>query len=497
MLTSGLLLAICAATTASVRLHYDGPQTNDSPISSRVEVFAAGTAGCAAFRIPALVAAGDGVLLAFAECRKWTCNDYGRHDLVMRRSTDSGSTFGELITLLEPNSHWSDCNHTELAGVPNLSEGGTCYGGCAVWDPTAVADSATGTVWLWFGRSTSSCPGSRLGGRRVDLWALKSTDRGLSFGRSPTNMTTQCSTPYGGGVTTSGGHGVQLRAAPAAGGTSGALIVPLYGCGADGGQGLCISIDAGLNWKAAGGTTPPTNGSNGRPSTAAEGEVVELFGRTPAGAPRLLYNTRPVGAARCTTNRSDYDSNHQCRLMYTSDTLGRSWSRGVFHPELPDPSCKGGIVRWDREQQENESIGVLFAVGAASSEYAGGVRTNTTLSWSTDDGVSFASHLQVDPSGGYATVQITGAGKVAVLYEAPSLNSYSCWAPCGRAGNATNNGTNCCTMSHYYQPPGCPKDAHGTTLPNCTWLLDCSCNPVGCGIKLALVDPRQLDGVVP
>ena len=168
-----------------------------SPISFRVQVFSAGAGGCAAFRIPALVAAGDGVLLAFAECRKWTCNDYGRHDLVMRRSTNSGKSFGALTTLLEPNSHWTDCNRTELAGVPNLSEGGMCYGGCAVWDPTALADRNTGTVWLWFGRSTSSCPGSQMGGRRVDLWALKSTDRGLSF-HQPMNMTSQCSTPYGG-----------------------------------------------------------------------------------------------------------------------------------------------------------------------------------------------------------------------------------------------------------------------------------------------------------
>ena len=338
-----------------------------------------------------------------------------------------------------------------------------------------------------------------MGGRRVDLWALKSTDRGLSF-HQPMNMTSQCSTPYGGGVTAAGGHGIQLRGS-AINGTS-PLIVPLYGCGASGGQGLCISDD-GVTWRAAAGTTPPAIGSNGRVSTAAEGEVVELFGKTVAGAPRLLYNTRPVGLARCTTNRSDYNTNHQCRLMYTSETLGHGWSRGVYHPELPDPSCKGGVARWDRDQEgngagtgnANGSVGVLFAVGAASSKYAGGVRTNATLSWSTDDGVSFPGRLQLDPSGGYATVQITSTGQVAALYEAPALDSYNCWAPCGKAGNVTNNGTNCCTMSHYYQPPGCPTDSHGTTLPNCTWLLDCACNPVGCGMKLAMVDPLRLDGV--
>ena len=83
-------------------------------------------------------------------------------------------------------------------------------------------------------------------------------------------------------------------------------------------------------------------------------------------------------------------------------------------------------------------------------------------------------------------------GEKVKLYEAPQLDAYNCWAPCGPAGNASNGGTNCCTMAHFYQPPECPTDAHGTTLPNCTWLLDCACNPVGCGLKLARVDPRQL-----
>ena len=68
---------------------------------------------------------------------------------------------------------------------------------------------------------------------------------------------------------------------------------------------------------------------------------------------------------------------------------------------------KGGIVRWDGHGGGGTSGGgVLFAVGAASSAGAGGVRTNTTLSWSTDDGVSFPARLQLDPSGGYSTIQV-------------------------------------------------------------------------------------------
>jgi hypothetical protein len=46
-----------------------------------------------AFRIPGLVAAPPHSLLAFAEGRKTGCGDFdGQHDLVMRRSTDDGTT---------------------------------------------------------------------------------------------------------------------------------------------------------------------------------------------------------------------------------------------------------------------------------------------------------------------------------------------------------------------------------------------------------------------
>jgi sialidase-1 len=58
-------------------------------------VFAPGDGGYAAFRIPAIVRAGDGALLAFAEGRLESISDACRtKDLVMRRSRDDGATWG-------------------------------------------------------------------------------------------------------------------------------------------------------------------------------------------------------------------------------------------------------------------------------------------------------------------------------------------------------------------------------------------------------------------
>ena len=45
----------------------------------------------------------QGTLLAFAEGRKYGCGDFaGQHDVVMRRSTDAGSSWSELVVLLDP-----------------------------------------------------------------------------------------------------------------------------------------------------------------------------------------------------------------------------------------------------------------------------------------------------------------------------------------------------------------------------------------------------------
>ena len=179
-----------------------------------------------------------------------------------------------------------------------------------------------------------------------------------------------------------------------------------------------------------------------------------------------------------------------------------------FSGDEPPPAATG-------RPSLRHATNALFAVGAASSHSAGGVRTNTTLSWSYDDGASFPGRLQLDATGGYATIQVTthaeysttahssvptetttaisgsgsGGGLLAVLYEAPSLTSQFCWAPCAKIVNASNNNgssSNCCTMEHYYQPPSCPTPGH------CTWLLDCNCNPVDCAVRLAIVDPYKL-----
>ena len=56
-------------------------------------VFKAGTEGYAFYRIPVLLIASNGDILAFAEGRRASRSDTGVIDIVLRTSTDCGKTW--------------------------------------------------------------------------------------------------------------------------------------------------------------------------------------------------------------------------------------------------------------------------------------------------------------------------------------------------------------------------------------------------------------------
>jgi sialidase-1 len=59
-------------------------------------LFSSGEASYFCFRIPALVTAGRGSVVAFAEARKTDCSDSDAIDLVMKRTDDGGKTWSDL-----------------------------------------------------------------------------------------------------------------------------------------------------------------------------------------------------------------------------------------------------------------------------------------------------------------------------------------------------------------------------------------------------------------
>src|SRR5688572_7075198 len=74
-----------------------------APFVDEQVIYRQGDFGYSCFRIPAAVRANDGTVLAFAEGRVADCGDDGDIDLVLRRSTDGGRTWGPLQVVSEGN----------------------------------------------------------------------------------------------------------------------------------------------------------------------------------------------------------------------------------------------------------------------------------------------------------------------------------------------------------------------------------------------------------
>src|SRR5690554_5034052 len=99
------------------------PRETSNPSITEIDLFVQGTGGYHTYRIPSIIVTGEGSVLAFAEGRKESSSDTGDIDLLMRRSTDGGKTWGEQVVI------WDDASNV-----------------CG--NPTPVLDEETGTIWL-------------------------------------------------------------------------------------------------------------------------------------------------------------------------------------------------------------------------------------------------------------------------------------------------------------------------------------------------------------
>src|SRR3954465_9169268 len=94
MVRTLLALGTFLATTAATRAGGAPPEKTD--------LFEANTGGYAHYRIPGLVVTKRGTLLAYCEARKSTKGDWGAIDVLMRRSTDGGTTWGPPRQVVSP-----------------------------------------------------------------------------------------------------------------------------------------------------------------------------------------------------------------------------------------------------------------------------------------------------------------------------------------------------------------------------------------------------------
>ena len=162
-------------------------------IGEQSDLFTSGEAGYHTYRIPALVVTSGGTVLAFCEGRVHSRSDAGKIDLLLRRSTDRGRTWGD----------------TQLVAADGDM---TCGNPC----PLVAAD---GTVRLPFCKNEGDGPEGMIieGKAPRTVWLTSSGDDGATWA-APVDITADVKDPSWTWYATGPGHGIRLA--------NGRLVVP-------------------------------------------------------------------------------------------------------------------------------------------------------------------------------------------------------------------------------------------------------------------------------
>ncbi|MFJ9036148.1 exo-alpha-sialidase [Streptomyces sp. NPDC102406] len=336
--------------------------------------FRAGQDGYASFRIPAVVATHDGTLLAFCEGRVASAADHGDIDLVLRRSTDGGRTWGALQVVI--------ANGRDLAGNPApvvLASGRVLL--------VHVRNAATATEdAIRRGRVTAA------DGRRV--WVTYSDDAGLTWapGRE---ITGQVKRPSWRWYATTPGHALLTR--------EGRVVVPanhsLPPTGTDTGAegkydgGHCLlSDDDGATWRI-GYVDDNTDGH----LNVNETTVAQL----PDG--RLYFNARTDSPAPGTR----------------ADAHSADGGEHLVKPFRPQAGLVGPVVEGSLLHLGGPDV--LLYAGPADP----GSRALMTVRRSLDGGVTWHWAHTVDGlPAAYADLVRVDAATVGLLYETGDFSAY-------------------------------------------------------------------------
>ena len=143
------------------------------PVKENV-VFQNGQSGYKCYRIPAIVKAPNGDLLAFVEARRNNCGDFGDVEIVMKRSTNNGASWSAPKVVAD--------NGNDQAGNP-----------APVFD---LADKKfpQGRLFLFYNTGTVHEQEVREGKALREVWYKTSTDGGQTWSAG-VNITGQVSKP--------------------------------------------------------------------------------------------------------------------------------------------------------------------------------------------------------------------------------------------------------------------------------------------------------------
>jgi len=332
-------------------------------------IWTRGTDGYDTYRIPALAVTTRGTLLAFCEGRKHGTGDSGDIDLLVKRSTDGGTTWSGQRVI------WDDAANT-----------------CG--NPCPIVDRKTGAVWLLttWNRGDDKEPAiiARKSRDTRRVFVTSSADDGVTWDK-PREITADVKKPDWTWYATGPGAGIQIERGPSAE----RMVAPCDHIEAATGRyysHVITSDDHGNSWRL-GGSSPQDQ--------VNECEVVELSGH------RLMLNMRNCDRAR-----------HARQIAFSEDG-GQTWNDQRFDEVLIEPICQASLRGHGWDSAGRRSI-LLFSNPADAK-----ARKNMTVRGSFDEGKTWSGLrvLHAGPSA-YSDLAVLGDGQCACLFEAGAKNPY-------------------------------------------------------------------------
>ena len=383
ILSRTLLVAAVLVAPITFAAHASAHASARSGCTSSVP-YVSGSGGYDTYRIPATVVTDQGTVLAFAEGRHNSAGDTGNIDVVLRRSTDGGCTWGQL-------------------SVVAAGEGDTRG------NPAPVVDPRTGAIVLVTSYNSGTVTEGQIMRGEVTpeqsrrVFVQRSWDDGRSFS-APRDITGEVKLPSWRWYATGPGHAVALTR----GVHAGRLVVPANhsatpGAGSSdtgqeakyyGGHDL-YSDDGGETWRLGFVDSTYDGVDNANESSAAE---------LPDG--RLYFSSRDqLGTSA--GNRLD---------TYSSDggvSLDRPYA--VQHTLDDVPVVEGSVLQLP-------GVGAPLLFSAPSVPNA---RQGMAVWRSADGGGRFVKALTLSGEwAGYSDLVAVDGDTVGVLYETGGTNAY-------------------------------------------------------------------------
>ncbi|TFH50287.1 MAG: exo-alpha-sialidase [Bacteroidia bacterium] len=322
------------------------------------------------YRIPSVILTSQGSLLAFCEGRE--AGDAGDIDILLRRSTDNGLTWGKEIVV------WDDTSNT-----------------CG--NPCPVVDHVTGRIWLFLTWNRGTDHERDIINKRSTSTRLPyvcySDDDGLTWS-VPALMKGIKELSWG-WYATGPGIGIQLQRSIYAG----RLVVPAnhsyddpqsklqiapYGYGSH----VIYSDDHGMSWHLS---LPIRPGCN-------ESQLTEL------GDGTLLMNMRSY-------------NDMYCRAVSMSTDGGSSWSQIEHDLSLVESKCQASLLEYGPFDD-----GILYIFSNPAVPIG---RKNLTIRASFDDCSSWSnSKLVFSGPSAYSCLVRTKDDNIGLLFECGTKNRY-------------------------------------------------------------------------